>query len=60
MAPPPGQRSDFLHPGGLSASLITINAVFLPLMLLFVGIRFYVRGRILHAVWWDDCGFATV
>lgn len=55
MAPPPGLVSNFDNPKTLSTSLITINAIFLPLMLIAVIIRLYSRGHLLHALGWDDC-----
>ena len=38
LAPPPGVLSNFNDPNTLSTSLISMNAVFLSLMLIVVGI----------------------
>ena len=54
-APPAGVQSNFIHPKTLKTSLIAVNATFLPLMLLVVAIRIYSRGRLMHAMGWDDC-----
>ena len=55
LAPPPGVLSNFNDPKTLSTSLIAVNAVSLSLMLIIVGIRFYSRASLSHAVGWDDC-----
>lgn len=53
--PPPGVQSNFEQPHTLRASLTAVNATFLPLMLIAVAIRLYVRGHIVHSLGWDDC-----
>ena len=55
LAPPPGVRSNFDNPHSLDVDLIAVNAVFLPLMAVSVGIRLYTRVFIAHAPGWDDC-----
>ena len=54
-APPSGVISNFSDPKTLSTSVITLNSIFLSLMLIVVGIRLYSRAIISHAVGWDDC-----
>ena len=55
VAPPPGAVSNFSDPKTQSTNLIILNTVFLPLMLIVVGIRLYSRAFLSHAVGWDDC-----
>lgn len=55
MPPPPGVESKFDNPPSLALHLIVVNAVFLPLMAIAVGIRLYVRVFIAKAPGWDDC-----
>ena len=55
MPPPPGVQSNFDNPPSLAVDLIVVNAVFLPLMTIAVGIRLYVRLFIANAPGWDDC-----
>ena len=55
MPPPPGVESNFDNPPSLALHLIVVNAVFLPLMVIAVGIRLYVRVFIAKAPGWDDC-----
>lgn len=58
--PPPGTTSNFVNPKTVAPGLIAINAVFVPLMLISVAIRVYVKGSILRAIGWDDCKPAAV
>lgn len=55
LPPPVGVQSNFTNPKTLGTSLIVVNTVFLPLMLLVVAIRIYSRGHIMHRLGWDDC-----
>ncbi|KAI9814561.1 MAG: hypothetical protein M1827_003116 [Pycnora praestabilis] len=52
--PPPGVQSNFVDPPTLKTSLIAVNAIFLPLMLIAVTIRLYVRSHIVKTLGWDD------
>ena len=58
LAPPAGVQSNFDNPKTLKTSLVAINGIFLPLMLIVVAIRLYSRGKIMHAMGWDDCNNA--
>jgi len=58
--PPPGTTSNFVNPKTVAPGLIAINAVFVPLMLISVAIRVYVKGFIVRAIGWDDCKLAAV
>ena len=55
MPPPPGIESNFDNPPSLALHLIVVNAVFVALMAITVGIRLYVRVFITKALGWDDC-----
>ena len=55
LSPPPGVISNFINPPTVAPSLIAINGVFLPLTIIAVTIRIYVKGRIIRALGWDDC-----
>ena len=55
MPPPPGVESNFDNPPSLALDIIVVNAVFLSLMAIAVGIRLYVRVLIANAPGWDDC-----
>ena len=55
LPPPPGVVSNFVNPPTLGPTLIAINAVFLPLTMIAVTIRIYVKGHIIRAIGWDDC-----
>lgn len=54
LPPPDGVHSQFDHPRSLASSLIAVNAVFLPLMIIAVGTRLYTRAFIANALGWDD------
>ncbi|MCJ1317034.1 hypothetical protein MMC15_002355 [Xylographa vitiligo] len=49
-----GTESNFVDPQTVASSLIAVNSIFLPLMLIAVTIRIYVKSYIVHAVGWDD------
>ena len=55
VAPPPGATSNFSDPKTQTISPITLTTVFLPLMLMVIGIRFHSRAFLSHALGWDDC-----
>ena len=55
VAPPSGAVSNFSDPKTQSTNLITLNTVFLSLMLIVVGLRLYSRAFLSHALGWDDC-----
>ena len=55
MPPPTGVESNFDNPPSLALDIIVVNAVFLSLMAIAVGIRLYVRLLIANAPGWDDC-----
>lgn len=46
-----GSKTDF---GSVQDSIIKINSIFLPLVVLSTGSRFYVRFRMLRAAGFDD------
>ncbi|MCJ1432718.1 hypothetical protein MMC27_002075 [Xylographa pallens] len=54
LAPPAGTESNFIDPQTAASSLIAVNAIFLPLMLIAVVIRIYAKSCIVHAMGWDD------
>ncbi|KAI4098829.1 MAG: hypothetical protein L6R37_006283 [Teloschistes peruensis] len=47
-------KSDFVNPPSLADALITVNLVFLILMVLVVSARIYTRGVLLRTLGWDD------
>lgn len=53
--PPAGVEPNFVDPNSLANAIITVNAVFLALMLIFITLRIYTKAMLLHALWWDDC-----
>lgn len=54
LKPPPGNKPDFQHPGGIGTAIIVINAVFLGLMVICLAARIYVKTCVIRAFWWDD------
>ena len=55
LPPPKGIYSNLDHPQTLASSLIVVNAIFLSLMIVAVGIRLYTRVFLARATGWDDC-----
>ena len=55
LPPPKGVDSQFDHPRSLAPSIIAVNATFLPLMIIAVGVRLYTRKFVANALGWDDC-----
>jgi len=54
--PPPGVQSDFYgHPATTGTPFIIIGAILVVIMLGFVALRNYVKFKITHNAWWDDC-----
>lgn len=53
--PPAGVKPNFVDPKSLANAIITVNAVFLALMLIFLTLRIYTKAVLLHNLWWDDC-----
>lgn len=53
--PPLGIRPNFIDPPSQAPAIIALEAVFLPLMLLAVLVRIFVRARITHGWGWDAC-----
>ncbi|KAI9836483.1 MAG: hypothetical protein M1837_003389 [Sclerophora amabilis] len=52
--PPPGVTPNFENPESLATELITVNSVFVALMLIAVGVRVWTKSRITHSLGWDD------
>ena len=55
LQPPPGVKSNFIDPPSLVPSAIVVESIFLPLMILAVLTRLFVRARITKELGWDDC-----
>jgi hypothetical protein len=53
--PPPGVKSNFIDPPSQVLNCIVVDSVFLPLMLLAVSVRIFVRVKITKGWGWDDC-----
>ncbi|KAL8822520.1 MAG: hypothetical protein Q9191_006744, partial [Dirinaria sp. TL-2023a] len=54
MPPPPGQVSNFANPPSSASAVYIAAGICLPLILLFAGLRFYAKFRILKKKTWDD------
>ncbi|KAL6719194.1 hypothetical protein ACLMJK_003431 [Lecanora helva] len=52
--PPQGVRPNFVDPPSYQHALIILEGIFVPLMLLFVFMRIFVRTRISKTWGWDD------
>lgn len=55
LRPPPGVKSNFVDPPSLVPSAIVVESIFLPLMILAVLTRIFVRAKITKGWGWDDC-----
>ena len=55
-----GMESNFVDPQTVASSLIAVNSIFLPLMLIAVTIRIYIKSCIVHAMGWDDWKYASL
>lgn len=53
--PPLGITPNFVDPPSQAPAIIALEAVFLPLMLLAVLVRIFVRARVTRGWGWDDC-----
>ena len=53
--PPAGVKPNLIDPDSLGGAIVTVNAVFLALMLIFVTLRIYTKAVLLQTLWWDDC-----
>ena len=60
--PPAGEQSNLLNPESQTSTLIAVNSITLLAMLLMLASRFWIRGRKLRNLGWDDCkaGFCSV
>ncbi|KAJ0424954.1 hypothetical protein BJY00DRAFT_226635 [Aspergillus carlsbadensis] len=54
LPPPPGKVSNFVNPTNCAAKFIAVNAVFLPIALISLGIRIWTRAFIARGFRWDD------
>lgn len=57
LAPPPGVVPNFVNPESLAPLCLIVIAFTLPLMVLFLALRLYVRLRISSATGADDSQF---
>ena len=55
LKPPPGIKPNFVNPPSYANALVTVNAVFLTLMLITLALRLYTKGVLLKSLGWDDC-----
>lgn len=55
MAPPPGQKSNFVDPENRNEVMIIVITISMALFLIFVGLRIYARLRSSGRLVWDDC-----
>lgn len=53
--PSSGIEPNFVDPPAQAHSIIVLEAMFLPSMLLAVLMRIFVRARITRVWGWDDC-----
>ena len=53
--PPAGVKPNLIDPDSLGGAIVTVNAVFLALMLIFITLRTYTKAVLLQSLWWDDC-----
>ena len=53
--PPPGVRPNFFSPESRAYQLQIAAIVYLVLIVLFVGVRLYVKRCIVHSFSRDDC-----
>lgn len=62
MAPPPGQKSNFVDPENRNEVTIIVITISMTLLLIFVGLRIYARLRSSGRLVWDDyaCLLATI
>lgn len=56
ISPPPGVQSNFTNPPSQVKGIIILEAIFIPLMLLAVAARVWVRTRIVKIWGADDSG----
>ncbi|RDW86042.1 uncharacterized protein DSM5745_02684 [Aspergillus mulundensis] len=52
--PPPGTEPNYIDPPSRQTTVVIVEAIFMPLMLLAVIIRVYVRTRIINLWGWED------
>ena len=55
LKPPPGERPNFINPPSYEHTLVILEGIFVPLMLLVVSMRLYVRAKIMKKWGLDDC-----
>ena len=55
LKPPPGVVPNFVDPVSQARDVIVINVIWITLMLCFVAMRLYTKGRLLGNLGWDDC-----
>lgn len=55
VSPPLGVTPNFVDPPSKAGVLVALHSTFLPLMIIAVIIRMFVRTRITRQVGWDDC-----
>ena len=53
--PPPGVQPNFVNPPSSAPVLIAVGTVFMGIMFLFAGMRFYVKVIVRRKVAPDDC-----
>lgn len=56
-SPPSGITSNFINPPTRVPAIITVEGVFVPLMLIFLSVRFYVRITVTKSWGLDDCTY---
>lgn len=59
LAPPPGVVPNFVNPESLAPLCRIVIALTLPLMVVFLALRMYVRLRISRAMGADDSQFSS-
>ena len=55
LRPPPGVQPNYVNPPSYESKILALECVFLPLMLIAVGVRIFVRSRMTKIWGWDDC-----
>ncbi len=58
--PPPGVLPNFVDPPSHKPEIITLEGLFLSLMLMAVGVRVFVRFRVIKMWAWGDCKISSI
>lgn len=59
LAPPPGEKTNFVNPTYDGDRFVVVNVVFLFIALVSMGIRLWTRTFIASGFRWDDCEYLS-